>query len=232
MRQWEEQETFKESWLRATITILPNIRAKSIRCILYPYSKMYRLRLSANIDGSVKKYKFKGVIPGKKGYAELQGPIDWLEKSGLILKVKVCNRAEIPLESFCKENRFKLFLFDIGLLGCMLDLPVSLIHSQDYGITKGYLAENLVAQEFTAAGISKLHSWMEGTSEIEFIRVIDNTCVPVEVKSGIRTQAKSLRQYILKYSPKRAVKISGKPLNKIGNQIIQNYPLYLAAKIG
>jgi len=137
----------------------------------------------------------------------------------------------MPLESFCRENMFKLFLFDIGLLGCMLDLPVSLIHSQDYGIAKGYLAENLVAQEFAAAGVSRLHSWTEGTSEIEFIRVIGDALVPVEVKSGIRTQAKSLRQYILKYSPKRAVKISGKPLNRIRNQVIQNYPLYLAAKI-
>ena len=189
------------------------------------------LQLSANIDGSVKRYKFKGVIPRKKGYAELQGPIDWLEKSGLILKVKVCKRAEMPLESFCRENMLKLFLFDIGLLGCMLGLPVSLIHSQDYGIAKGYLAENFVAQEFAAAGVSRLHSWTEGTSEIEFIRVIGDTLVPVEVKSGSRTQAKSLRQYILKYSPKRAVKISGKPLSRIRNQVIQNYPLYLAAKI-
>ena len=189
------------------------------------------VQLSANIDGSVKKYRFKGVIPRKKGYAELQGPIAWLEKSGLILKVKVCKRAEIPLESFCRENMFKLFLFDIGLLGCMLDLPVSLIHSQDYGIAKGYLAESLVAQEFAAAGVSRLHSWTEGTSEIEFIRVIGDALVPVEVKSGIRTQAKSLRQYILKYSPKRAVKISGKPLSRIRNQVIQICPLYLAAKI-
>ena len=35
----------------------------------------------------------------------------------------------------------------------------------------------------------------------------------------------------LEYSPKRAVKISGKPLSRIRNQVIQNYPLYLAAKI-
>ena len=189
------------------------------------------IQLSANIDGSVKKYKFRGVIPRKKGYAELQGPIGWLEKSGLVLRVKVCKRAEMPLESFCKESRFKLFLFDIGLLGCMLGLPVGLIHSQDYGIIKGNFAENFVAQEFAAAGVSRLYSWMEGTSEIEFIRAIGNALVPVEVKSGIRTQAKSLRQYILKYAPKKAVKISGKPLKRIRGQVIQNYPLYLAAKI-
>ena len=189
------------------------------------------VQLSTNIDGSVRRYRFKGVFPRKKGYAELRGPIDWLEKSGLILKVKVCKRAEIPLESFCRDNIFKLFLFDIGLLGCMLDLPIRLIHSQDYGIAKGYLAENFVAQEFAASGVSRLYSWTEGTSEIEFLRIIDHAIVPVEVKSGTRTQAKSLRQYISKYSPERAVKTSGKPLSRIRNQVIQNYPLYLAAKI-
>ena len=54
--------------------------------------------------------------------------------------------------------------FDIGLLGCMLDLPVRLIYSQDYGIAKGYLAENFVTQEFAAADVSRLYSWTEGTS--------------------------------------------------------------------
>jgi len=189
------------------------------------------MQLSTNLDGSVRRYKFKGVIPRKKGYAELQGPIDWLEKAGLILKVKVCKKAQIPIDSFCSNNMFKLFLFDIGLLGCMLDLPVNLIFSQDYGITKGYFAENFVAQEFTASGILKLYSWAQGTSEIEFLRVIDDTLVPVEVKSGTRTQAKSLRQYMLKYSPQRAVKISAKPLNRQKGVVIQNYPLYLAAKL-
>jgi hypothetical protein len=189
------------------------------------------MQLSTNLDGSVRRYRFKGVIPRKKGYAELQGPIDWLEKAGLILKVKVCKKAQIPIDSFCSNNIFKLFLFDIGLLGCMLDLPVNLIYSQDYGTTKGYFAENFVAQEFTASGILKLYSWTQGISEIEFLRVIDDTLVPVEVKSGTRTQAKSLRQYMLKYSPQRAVKISAKPLNRQEGEALQNYPLYLAAKL-
>ncbi len=189
------------------------------------------VQLSTNLDGSVRRYRFKGVIPRKKGYAELQGPIDWLEKAGLILKVKVCKKAQIPLESFCSNNMFKLFMFDVGLLGCMLELPVNLIYSQDYGTTKGYFAENFVAQEFTASGLSKLYSWTQGTSELEFLRVIDEVLVPVEVKSGTRTQAKSLRQYMLKYSPQRAVKISAKPLNRQKGKVLQNYPLYLAAKL-
>ena len=188
-------------------------------------------QLSANMDRSVKRYQFKDVIQRKKSYAELQGPIEWLEKAGLILKVKKCNRSEIPFETFCKENIFKLFIFDIGLLGAMLDLPVNMIYTQDFGITKGYFAENFVAQEFVSNRISKLYSWSEKTSEIEFLRIVDNEPVPVEVKSGKRLQAKSLQQYIDRYSPRLAVTLSGKPLKRNKTSPIQNYPLYWASKI-
>jgi len=189
------------------------------------------MQLSNNIEGSVKRYRFKGIIPGKKGFSDLNGPISWLEKAGLILKVKICNKAELPLETFCKNSLFKLYVFDIGLLGCMLELPVEALVTQDYGITKGYFAENFVAQEFVSSGLSKLYAWKERNSEIEFLRLIDGEIIPVEVKSGQRTQAKSLLQYILKYAPPSAVKISAKKLNRNKDKLIENYPLYLAGNI-
>ncbi|MDY6970203.1 MAG: hypothetical protein SVR08_16325, partial [Spirochaetota bacterium] len=54
--------------------------------------------------------------------------------------------------------------------------------------------------------------------------------VPIEVKAGTKTQAKSLKQYIIKYSPEKTIKISGKPL-EVKNNTLMNYPLYLAGKI-
>jgi hypothetical protein len=187
------------------------------------------MQLSSQVDASTKRYYFNHVIPGKKGFAGLQGPIDWLENAGLTIKVNVCNRAEIPLKAFCKNNMFKLFVFDIGILGSMLNLPVQSILEQDYGITKGYLAENFVAQELLAGGIDELCSWTERNSEIEFLIYIDGAIVPVEVKAGYRTQAKSLRQFFNKYSPKRAVKLSAKPFS-ISDYFL-NIPLYLAGKL-
>lgn len=190
------------------------------------------MQLSRNIGGSVKRYKFKEAIHGKRSFAELQGPITWLEKAGLLIKVKVCNRAELPLETFCKENQFKLFLFDIGLLSSMLALSPETVLHQDYGITKGYFAENFVAQEFVAAGNRQLYSWTERNSEIEYLNVVKGNIIPVEVKAGTRTRAKSLQQFLLKYKPKRAIKISGRPLKIQSEQVIQNVPLYLTGRIG
>ena len=190
------------------------------------------MQLSRNIEGSVKRYKFKEAIHGKRSFAELQGPIAWLEKAGLLIKVKVCNRAELPLETFCKENQFKLFLFDIGLLSSMLALSPETVFYQDYGITKGYFAENFVAQELVAAGNKQLYSWTERNSEIEYLSVVKENIVPIEVKAGSRTRAKSLQQFLIKYKPERAVKISIRPLKIINGQVIQNIPIYLTGRIG
>ena len=189
------------------------------------------MQLAGNLEGSVSRYKFKDVIPGKKGFTALQGPIEWLIQAGLAIKVKVCNRAELPLEAFCKPNMFKLFVFDIGLLGCLLDLPVEAVISDNYGISKGYFAENFVAQELTATGMRNLHSWTERNSEIEFLLVEKDSIVPIEVKSGMRTQAKSLQQYIRRYAPPQAVILSQKNFSRKRDSCIQHLPLYTAGMI-
>ena len=54
--------------------------------------------------------------------------------------------------------------------------------------------------------------------------------VPVEVKSGERTKAKSLLVYKNKYSPELQVKITANNLQRMNKQM-HNYPLYLAGKI-
>ena len=142
--------------------------------------------------------------------------------------MKVCNRAELPIEAFCKANTFKLFVFDVGLLGCMLDLPVEAIVNEDYGITKGYFAENFVAQELIAAGVKNLYSWTERNSEIEFLKIYDKEIIPFEVKAGTHTQAKSLQQYIKKYSPEEAIIFSRKNIGRKKKSIVRNVPLYMA----
>ncbi len=188
------------------------------------------IQLSKNIDASVSRYRFKGVIPNKTKFAQLAGPINWLLKSGIVIKVYIAKKPVLPLKNFSNDNTFKLYLFDTGLLGCILNLPFDSILNQDYGQYKGYYAENFVAQEFVSDGCNELFSWVGRNSEIEFLRVINNNIVPVEVKSGSRTKAKSLSVYINKYSPNLSIKISAINLNR-ENKKLYNYPLYLAGKI-
>lgn len=185
-------------------------------------------QLAACHDQSTKRYRFKDVIPGKGSFRDLQGPINWLAQAGLIIKTKICAKAQKPLESFTTPNIFKCYLFDIGILGAMQELNPADVLDQRYGIAKGYFAENFVAQQLVASNHAPLHSWNERNAEIEFLVLEENQIVPLEVKAGSRIKAKSLQQYILKYAPQKAKILSTQELDLQPDKRIQKIPLYLA----
>ncbi len=183
-------------------------------------------QLAATQDGSAKKYKFRDSIPGIDRYNKLADAIDWLENAGLILKISIVSESKIPLRAHKKENSFKLVLFDVGILGAMCELEPKTILAQDYGSYKGYFAENYVAQTFTYKDSQDLYCWEGKTSEVEFIRQIQGSLIPYEVKSGWVTQSKSLKIYNEKYHPNYRVIISAKKLMIDDVHHIHFYPLY------
>jgi len=181
-------------------------------------------------DSSVSRYRFKEAVPGLSKFSQLAGPIDWLIQAGLILPVYIVNFPAIPLRSRKKINTFKLFLFDIGILGAMAGLSVQNIMAQDFGTYKGFMAENYAAQELITSGFSELYSWKGKTSEIEFILDLAGKIIPVEVKSGTRiSRAKSLSVYREKYKPEEEVIVSALPEKTSGKR--KYLPLYKTASI-
>jgi len=186
-------------------------------------------QLAKEQDGSAPKFRFKGVVPGVKAYSRLAGGIDWLDASGLIIKAHIVNSGEIPFSAYTKDNYFKLFCFDVGLLGSISQLPPKAILDYDYGTYKGYFAENFVAQEFRCAGVDKIYSWRERTAEVEFLREVNGKVLPIEIKSGRNTQAKSLKVFAEKYNSKYRSIMSAQNLNIDHENSIHHYPLYMAA---
>ena len=179
-------------------------------------------------DGSVARFKFKGVVPGVTHYDRLSGAIDWLEAAGLAIKVHIVNTGHLPFIGYSKENIFKLLLFDIGILGSMSGLSPKVILDYDYGSYKGYFAENFVAQELIGHGRDGLFGWQEHTAEVEFLIEDDGAAIPLEVKSGSVTKAKSLKMFSEKYKPPYQVIFSGRPLDVGHTGGVHYYPLYLA----
>lgn len=200
---------------------------------------MHLERLWANIpnqlareqDGSAAKFKFKNVIPGIRGYERLAGPIDWLTKAGLIRKVTMVNTGNLPLSAYAKDNTFKLYCFDTGLLGALGNLPPKTILDYDYGSYKGYFAENFAAQEFQSTEEQPLYYWRERTAEVEFVREFEGEVIPIEIKSGWVTQAKSLKVFAEKYNPPYRIILSGRPFKVDHKHRVQFYPLYLAGRV-
>jgi len=187
-------------------------------------------QLARTQDGAANKFKFKDIFPGIGRYDRLSGAIDWLVAANLVIKVPIVNSAEIPLSAYTQESAFKLFMFDVGLLGAMSDLPIKSILDHDYGTYKGFFAENFVAQELLAAGYSHLFCWQSDRAEVEFLLTLQNGVIPIEVKSGWITRAKSLQQVVNKYQPAYAVIMSGHPLKIDQSNKRHYYPLYLAGK--
>lgn len=188
-------------------------------------------QLARDTNGSAPKYVFKGVLPGIKGYERLSGVIDWLEAAGLVIRVPIVNSGLLPFSAYSKENTFKLFVFDIGMLGALSNLPVKTLLDYSFGSYKGYMVENAVVQEFTASGRTGCVCWREGTAEIEFLTVIGESVIPVEVKSGHVTQAKSLGVFAKKYNPPFCVVMSARNAGFNEESLRRYYPLYLASQL-
>ncbi len=187
-------------------------------------------QLFANQDRSTGRFRFKGIIPNVERYSQLVNVIDWLTSAELINKIPIIGSVQLPLGVYSKENIFKVFMFDIGILGSMGALAPQTLLDYKFGTYKGYFAENFVAQQLAVKNYKKIYSWQEDRSEIEFLLDHEGEIIPIEVKSGAVVHAKSLRKYIDKYHPKKSIIFSGNNMQVNPRLNIYHFPLYLAEK--
>jgi len=182
-------------------------------------------QLHTEQDGTTGKFIFNELPSHLSRYQRMRGPLDWLESSQLLIRVPICPNPAMPLAHHATENRFKLFYFDVGVLLRTLQIPGRATLQQRIGTYRGYLLENFVAQELRAHLGTELYSWVGATSEVEFLVQMGDAVVPVEVKSSSRSRrARSLQAYIKKYTPSRAVKVTGQNYGRTGPLV--TLPLY------
>jgi predicted AAA+ superfamily ATPase len=130
------------------------------------------MQLGRNIEDGASKFTFKNVLPGKSNYQTLCNPIEWLVRAGLIYKINIANESELPISSYAEENRFKLYMFDIGILGALSEIPINLLYLDEYGTAKGAFAENVALQLLVKDSRHEMYSWQKNTAEIEFLTTI------------------------------------------------------------
>jgi len=188
------------------------------------------VQLARTQDGSAPKFRFKDAVPGLRGYERLASPLDWLENARLVLRTSIVNRAETPLVGFVRDNRFKQYFFDVGLLSTVTDIDPAIILKYDYGSYKGYVAENFVAQELLTTGVRDLFCWEGRTSEVEFLLETPSGVIPVEVKSGRVTRSKSLNVFEERYHPRQSIVLSARNVKTDGSRLYA--PVYAAGRLG
>lgn len=166
-------------------------------------------QLSKTADDTLKRYRFSDVIEGKSQYRDFATLIDYLVKTHLISKSRIiANDPPNPLALYENEGQFKLFCHDVGILHALLSISYQKVQAMAFSY-KGYIAENFAQNELLANGINETYGWVSGkTAELEFIvENVNGDVVPIEIKSGKHTKAKSLDVYLQKYQPKKAYKL-------------------------
>lgn len=176
------------------------------------------------------KFVFSHVKEGKRAH-ELEAALEWLKNAGLIYVLEMVQNAEIPLSYNADATYFKVYMSDIGLLSRRLGVSIDDYMSENDTLktSKGAITENYVMNELIKQKKMPYY-WKSGnTAEIDFIYENDGHVVPVEVKAAINTQAKSYKQFSLKYGPKVGFKTSLKNIatNMVYETKTVSLPLYL-----
>jgi len=158
--------------------------------------------------------------------------LQWLIDCGLVYQVNRITKPAMPVDAY-RDNAFKLFMLDVGLLAAKsgLDIKSLLDGSRIFTEFKGSLTEQYVQQQFRAeSGINPFYWSAElGSAEIDFVFQSGMNIIPVEVKAEENLQAKSLKAYCAKFSPKVAIRASMSDYRK--ESWLTNLPLYAISQI-
>lgn len=174
-----------------------------------------------------KKFIFSVIRSGARA-REYEFAIQWLVDAGLLYRSTHISVPRLPLTAYSDGVAFKLFVFDVGLLGAMSGLNSKAVLFGDVLFTefKGALAENVVAQSLKISGQKQLFYWTSGnTAEVDFLILQDLNIIPLEVKSGKNLKTKSLHFYDNQYHPPHTLRASPLNIHKSGQ--FCNVPLYL-----
>lgn len=175
-----------------------------------------------------KKFIYQLVRPGARA-REYENALLWLRRAGLTCKVCLCREPRLPLSAYDDLSAFKEYLVDVGLLRRLSKLPPSVFLNKSASFTefKGAIAENYVLQSLSAQMDVPLRYWT-GTrnAEVDFLLQYEKNIIPIEVKSGINTRARSLSMYAEAFKPSACLRYSEK--NLVRQERMVNIPLFMA----
>ena len=107
-----------------------------------------------------------------------------------------------------KNEQFKLYLNDTGLLTCMYGFETkrTILNNTIKGNAKGGIYENVIAESLVKRGYSLHYYKPDDNHELEFLIEKNGEIIPIEVKAG-NTASVSLNNFIKDYSPGTAYKL-------------------------
>ncbi len=199
---------------------------------IVPKIRMLWNSIPSQLAKENKKFIYGLVREGARA-KEYETAIMWLSDCGLVHKVSRVNAAGIPLKAYEDLKAFKLFVVDVGLLGCMAGLwQRTLLDGNDlFAEFKGALTEQYVCQQLKTIEDLDVYYYTNdrGSCEVDFVVDTGELIIPVEVKAEVNLRAKSLKTYQEKFSPEVSVRTAMTDYKKEDRLI--NLPLYAIEQI-
>ncbi|MCL2148177.1 MAG: ATP-binding protein [Methanomassiliicoccaceae archaeon] len=187
--------------------------------------------IPVQLAGRNKRFVFADVDDSGGGrYDKYGNSIMWLYEAGIINLCYNLTEPAIPLLSRRKNNSFKVYMNDTGLLMGMMEEGLARgILNSDLDVNNGAMMENIVAEMLVKEGYELNYFEKNGTLEIDFVLNLGGAVTAVEVKSGDDKQSKSLGVVMSKtYKVKRGIKLQGTNV-VIDDKGIERYPIFAAA---
>lgn len=199
---------------------------------IVPKIRMLWNSIPSQLAKENKKFIYGLVREGARA-KEYETAIMWLSDCGLVHKVSRVNAAGIPLKAYEDLKAFKLFIVDVGLLGCMAGLRQrTLLDGNDLFVEfKGALTEQYVCQQLKTIEDLGVYYYTNdrGSCEVDFVVDTGELIIPVEVKAEVNLRAKSLKTYQEKFSPEVSVRTAMADYKK--ENWFVNLPLYAIEQI-
>lgn len=184
------------------------------------------LSIPKQLSKDYKKFQYSLVEPGGTA-RKFGGSLMWLYDAGIVNYCYNLSSPELPLEGNSINNQFKIYMNDTGLLVSMLEEGSQKdIIDGNLGIYKGAIYENIIAEIFTKLNKKLYYFEYRNKIEMDFFIRRNGVATAIEVKAAENVKSKSMTNIINNWKVKKGIKLSGKNIS--GNDVVVNYPLYMA----
>ena len=174
---FEEQEKIVASNLDDISKYAPTMEKPKIRACY--------LSLPRHLARENRKFKYAAVEPGGS-FRKFGGSVDWLCESALVYQCFNLEQPVLPLNVYVKNECFKLYASDVGVLTAMMgfDVKRAIVDDTLERFAKGGVYENAIMCQLVRRGYRPFYYMPRSNlSEIDFFIERDGGVVPVEVKA-------------------------------------------------
>lgn len=197
----------------------------------FPKISMLWKSIPSQLARENKKFIYKVAKEGARA-REYEDALQWLVDANLVSKIYRSSAPRIPISAYDDLSAFKIYLVDVGLLRRLAQLAPTAFGEGNRLFTefKGALSENYVLQALknNFEVTPRYWSQLNPSYEVDFLIQRENDIFPVEVKSEVNTESRSLKKFKEKFPDEVKLRVRFSLDNLKLNDDLLNIPLFMA----